>query len=132
KMIDVALSSGTKRLVSYDQILLATGSADSSSVTGIEKHAFRLKSEESYRAAKLQIKFLLEKAAEPNRLKTKKTIRFIIAGCGFTGLEIASNLAELIQDLKKHYTGLLQSDISIYLINSKKNLLPDLPSGFRH
>ena len=63
KMIEVALSSGAKRLVSYDQVLLATGSADSSSVAGIERHAFRLKSEEAYRSAKLRIKYLLEKAA---------------------------------------------------------------------
>jgi NADH dehydrogenase len=131
KKIDVALSSGTKRWVSYDQILLATGSSDSDLVTGIERHAFRLKSEDAYHATKRRIKYLLEKAAESNRLKTKKTIRFIIAGCGFTGLEIASNLAELIQDLKKQYSGFMQADISIYLINSKKDLLPDLPSGFR-
>jgi NADH:quinone reductase (non-electrogenic) len=131
KMISVALCSGAGRLVSYDQLLLATGSADSSSVAGIEKHAFRLKSEEAYRATKRQIKYLFEKAADSNRLKTKKTIRFIIAGCGFTGLEIASNLGELIQVLKKQYPVIQHADISIYLINSKKNLLPDLPSNFR-
>jgi NADH:quinone reductase (non-electrogenic) len=130
KMINVALSSGAKRLVSYDQILLATGAADSASVAGIEKYAFRLKSEEAYRATKLQIKYLLEKAAESNRLKTKKTIRFIVAGCGFTGLEVASNLAELIRVLKRQYAALQNADIFIYLINSKKNLLPDLPSNF--
>jgi NADH:ubiquinone reductase (H+-translocating) len=132
KMIDVALTTGVKRLVSYDQVLVATGSADSSSVAGIGRHAFRLKSEEDYRATKLQIKYLLEKAAVPNRLKTKKTIRFVIAGCGFTGLEVASNLAELIRVFKRQYAALQNADIFICLINSRKNLLPDLPSKFRH
>jgi NADH dehydrogenase len=131
KMINVVLNSGARRIVSYDQVLLATGSADSASVTGIEKHAFRLKSEEAYRATKLQIKNLLEKASESNGLKTKKTIRFIVAGCGFTGLEVASNLAELIRVLKRQYAALQNIDISMYLINSKKNLLPDLSSKFR-
>jgi len=131
KMVDVALSSGAKRVVSYNQLLLATGSADAASVTGVEKYAFRLKSEESYRATKRQIKFLLEKAAVSNRLKAKKTFRFIVAGCGFTGLEVASNLAELIRVLKRQYAVLQHADISLYLINSKKNLLPDLPSGFK-
>jgi len=131
KMIDVALGSGARRVVSYDQLLLGTGSADSSLVTGIERYAFRLKSEEGYGLTKKQIKYLLVKAVESNGWKTNKTIRFIIAGCGFTGLEIASNLAELIQDVKKQNAGLQYADISIYLINSKKNILPDLPSKFR-
>ena len=131
KMINVVLSSGARRKVSYDQVLLATGSADSVSVSGIQKHAFLLKSEKDYRSTKLRIKYLLEKAAASDGLKTKKKIRFIVAGCGFTGLEVASNLAELIRVLKRQYAALQKTDISIYLINSKKNLLPDLPSKFR-
>ena len=129
KMINVALGSGAKRMVSYDRLLLGTGSTDSSSVEGIERYAFRLKSEDAYCATKRQIKYLLEKAVVSNRLK--KTTRFIIAGGGFTGLEIASNLAELIQLLKRQYPALQHADISIHLINSKKNLLPDLPSNFK-
>jgi NADH:ubiquinone reductase (H+-translocating) len=131
KMINVALNTGAKRLISYDQVLLATGSTDSSSVAGIENHAFRLKSEDAYRATKQQIKYLLVKAAESGPMKTKKTIRFIIAGCGFTGLEVASNLAEYFQVLKRQHTAFQKADFLIYLINSKKILLPDLPSNFR-
>ncbi len=130
KMIEVALSSGGKRLVSYDQVLLATGSVDSASVEGIDRHAFRLKSEDAYRAAKQQIKYLLAKAAESSPMNSKKTVRFIIAGCGFTGLEVASNLAEYFQALKTQHTAFQHADFLIYLINSKKNLLPDLPSHF--
>ena len=104
KTIEVALEAGYKRLVSYDQLLLATGSADSSVVPGIDKHSFRLKSEDAFRSTKKHIKYLLEKAAASNMPGTKNTTRFVIAGCGFTGLEIATNLAELIQDLKKQYT----------------------------
>ena len=63
KTIYVALNTGTRRLVSYDQVLLATGSADSSAVTGIDRHSFRLKSEDAYQSAKTHIKYLLEKAA---------------------------------------------------------------------
>ena len=131
KMIDVAMNTGTRRLVSYDQVLLATGSTDSSSVAGIENHAFRLKSEDGYRATKQQIKYLLSKAAESGLMKTKKTFRFIIAGCGFTGLEVASNLAEYFQLLKRQHADFQKADFVIYLINSKKNLLPDLPSNFK-
>ncbi len=131
KMIGVVLGSGAERLISYDQVLLATGSADSTSVAGTDRHAFRLKSEEDYRSTKRQIKYLLKKAAEPNMLKTKKTIRFIVAGCGFSGLELASNLAELIGVLKRQYPTLQNADIFICLINSRRYLLPDLTSKFR-
>ena len=130
KRIGVALNTGAGRLVSYDQVLLATGSADASSVEGIEKFAFRLKSEDAYRATKQQIKYLLAKTIESGPTKSKKTFRFIIAGCGFTGLEVASNLAEYFQVLKRQHTAFQHADFLIYLINSKKNVLPDLPSHF--
>lgn len=130
KSIDIALSTGARRVVSFDQVLLATGSKDSDSIAGLEKHAFRLKSEDAFRATKQQIKYLLVKAAGSNRMKTKKVIRFIIAGCGFTGLEVASNLAEIIQVLKKQNPSLQNAEIFIYLINSRENLLPDLPLNF--
>jgi len=46
-------------------------------------------------------------------------------------LEVASNLAEYFQLLKRQHTDFQNADFVIYLINSKKNLLPDLPSNFR-
>jgi NADH:ubiquinone reductase (H+-translocating) len=131
KIVNVSFNSGADRLVSYDQILLATGSTDSTSVTGIERHAFRLKSEDAFCATKLKIKNLLQKAAESNISPSEKTVRFVIAGSGFTGLEVASNLAEFIKVVKRQYSALRDVNFLIYLINSKKELLPDLPSGFR-
>lgn len=130
RTINIDMNSGVKTILSYDQLLLATGSTDSTSVEGLERYAFQLKSEKAYHSTKTQIQFLIQKAAWSNKSEAQKMLRFIIAGCGFTGIEIASNLAEFIQDIKKQFPTLHDLDPVIYLLNSKEELLPGLKSGF--
>ena len=128
-MIYVDMNNGSKMTIPYDQILFGTGSADSNSVEGLVKYAFRLKTEDDFLVTKMQILNLIRRAAETDRLSAQKILRFVIAGSGFTGVEIASNLAELIQVAKRQYPALLKVNPSIYLIKSKDDLLPGLQSG---
>ncbi len=130
RRININMNSGAKTILSYDQLLLATGSTDSTSVEGLEQYAFQLKSEKAYQTTKMQIQYLIQKAAWSNKSEAQKMLRFIIAGCGFTGIEIASNLAEFIQDIKKQFPTLHDLDPIIYLLNSKEEFLPGLKSGF--
>jgi NADH dehydrogenase len=53
-------------------------------------------------------------------------LRFVVAGAGFTGVEIAANLAEMISVLKKQYPGLRNIQPSIKLINSRSEILSGL------
>ena len=130
KIIKVEMNSGANKIITYDQLLLGTGSNDSISVEGLDRNAFQLKSENDYHKAKMQIQYLIQKAAGPNTSEARKILRFTIAGSGFTGVEIASNLAEFIQDVKKQYPALRHVNPVIYLINSKEDLLPGLKSDF--
>jgi NADH dehydrogenase len=68
----------------------------------------------------------VQQAAEADSQTASKMLRFVVAGCGFTGVEIASNLAEMIDVLKKNYPALRNVQSSIYLINSRHELLPGL------
>jgi NADH:ubiquinone reductase (H+-translocating) len=130
KTIHIDLNSGRKAILTYDQLLLATGSTDSTSVEGLKRYAFQLKSEKAYSATKMQIQYLIQKAASSHKSEARKILRFTIAGCGFTGVEIASNLAELIRNVKNQFPALHDIDPVIYLLNRKEELLPGLKSGF--
>ncbi len=131
RIVQVDLNNGTRSIVPYDQILLGTGSADSNSIEGLSEYAYQLKSKNAYDETKSRIHHLLRKAAESDSQTARKLLRFVIAGCGFTGVEVAANLAEFIHISKKQYASLCNIYPSIYLINSKEELLPGLERNFR-
>jgi NADH dehydrogenase len=129
RIVKVDLNNGSRCIVPYDQILLGMGSVDSTSIDGLAEYAYQLKSENAYLETKTRIHNLIKLAAESDTLTAKKLLRFAIAGCGFTGVEVAANLAEFIHALKKQYTTLNNINPSIYLINSKEELLTGLDKG---
>ncbi len=129
--VRVDLNNGTRSIVPYDQILLGMGSADSDSIVGLSEYAYQLKSQNAYDQTKSRINNLIRQAAESDCQTARKLLRFVIAGCGFTGVEVAANLAEFIHALKKQYPSLCNIRPSIYLINSKEELLPGLGRNFR-
>ncbi|HEY4937302.1 MAG TPA: FAD-dependent oxidoreductase, partial [Puia sp.] len=128
---NVDMNNGSRLAVPYDQILIGMGSTDSTSVEGLAEYAYQLKSENAYLRTKMRIQNLVRQASEADSLTAKKILRFIIAGSGFTGVEIASNLAEFIDVLKRQYPTLHNINPAIFLINSKDELLPGLHKGLR-
>jgi NADH:ubiquinone reductase (H+-translocating) len=129
RIVKVDMSNGPKCTVRYDHILLGLGSFDSSSIEGIAEYAFQLKSYSQYLATKTRIQDRMRQAANADCILAQKLLRFVIAGCGYTGVEIATNLAEYIQVLKKQYPSLRNAHPTIYLINSKDEILPGLNKG---
>jgi NADH:ubiquinone reductase (H+-translocating) len=125
----IDMPDGTQKALLYDQLLLGTGSADASSIEGLTEYAYQLKSHKDYCCTKMRIQFLLKKASESDESTARQILRFVIAGSGFTGVELAANLAELIKSFIKQYPGLRNIKPAIHLINSRHNLLPGLDAG---
>jgi NADH dehydrogenase len=131
RIVHVDMNDGSKQAVPYDHLLLGMGSADASAVEGMSDHAYQLKSYKSYQIAKMRIQFLVRQAAEADPASAQKMLQFVIAGSGFTGVEIAANLAEMILVLKRQWPGLRNVNPTIKLINSQSEILPGLHSRFR-
>ena len=129
RTVYVDLNDGTQRKLSYHHLLLGMGSTDSHAVDGLAEYAYQLKSHNGYLNTKLRIRFLLNQAAEADAPTASKILRFVIAGSGFTGVEIAANLAETIEVLRKEYATLKNIKPTIYLINSRNEILPELKNG---
>ncbi len=126
QIIKVDVSNGPKCTIRYDHILLGFGSVDSSSIEGINEYACQLKSYHALMATKTRIHNQIRQAASANSYSAQELLRFVIAGCGYTGVEVAANLAEYIQILKKQFPSLQNIHPTIYLINSKEEILPGL------
>lgn len=73
----------------------------------------------------------LQKAAgETNPAERRRLMTAVVAGAGISGIETSANLA-LAMRKEASALGLNSSDISVYLLNSHKRLLPDVPEKFR-
>lgn len=120
KSIDYSSKSiaGENSSYSYDYLVLATGSKPAFfGVPGAEEHAFTLWSFED--AVKLREHFMesFRKAAkEPNTAKRRKILSFVTVGAGFTGVEMAGELAELVPSLCKRFE-IDPKDVSMYDID---------------
>ncbi len=126
RIVYVKKINGTLMDVPYDQLLLGMGSTDRMDIPGMAEHTYTLKSPEAYQCSKIRIQFLLRQAAISNAREAEKILHFVIAGGGFTGIEIAANLAELINSFKNKYPALRDIRPTILLIHSRREILPQL------
>jgi NADH dehydrogenase len=129
RQVYVDMTEGFRITVPYDHLFLGMGSVDNTEIDGLKEHGFQLKSYRDYRRTKMQIQYLIRQAAASDTMTAEKNLQFVIAGAGFTGVEIAANLGELLSVMKKKYTALRNIKSSIKLINSKTSILPGLNSG---
>jgi NADH:ubiquinone reductase (H+-translocating) len=118
----VATVSGEE--VAYDYAVVAIGSvSDDFGIPGVREHGNMLKSV----ADTVKIRNACEFAVQSHRLDTqKKTVRFVIGGGGFTGVEYTGELLKLINIIawKNNYP---REKIELVMIEGSNQLLPGLP-----
>jgi NADH dehydrogenase len=120
--------------VSYDYLILANGSVTSTfGVSGVEEHAYFLKTLEEAVTLKNHIICCFEAATrEKNAERKKMLLTFVIVGGGATGVEYAGALAELIHSpLTKDYPGIDFSETRIILLEAAQQLVLSMPSAIR-
>ena len=124
----------TDRFITYDYLILATGSETSFfGIPGASEYAFPLKTLEDAITLRNNILYCFEKAIqEENVERRRRLLTFTIVGGGSTGVEIAGALAELIRGpLMKDFIGLDFKEVRIVLIEASDNLLPGFPECCR-
>lgn len=116
--------------IPYDVLVVAMGATTNFfNAPGAEEHSLVLKDLSD--AIKLRTTFIqaFERASEMKDEKDRRAeLSFAIVGGGATGVELASEAADLFMDtFAKYYKGIINfNDVSLYLIN----LAPDVLSVF--
>ena len=54
----------------------------------------------------------------------KKSLRFVVAGAGFAGIETAGELMDLLRDAKKHYPSIPTKEIEVIVLEALPSILP--------
>lgn len=58
----------------------------------------------------------------------KRLLSFVIVGGGYSGVETAAQILDLMKEMNKHYHGVSGTDFRVFLIHSRGQLLPTLSS----
>jgi NADH:ubiquinone reductase (H+-translocating) len=118
------------RELHYDVLVLALGSAPFfMGIPGAEEHAYPLKTLDDGLELRNQILSRFELAvAEPEAVRRRELLTFVIVGAGATGVEFAGALAELIQSLlRKDYPELPRDAARVILLEALDKVLFEFP-----
>lgn len=123
-LVKQTLSIGSKR-IKYDFLVLALGSeANFYGIVGAREHAYPLKSLKDALRIRNQIAFL----AQAHRQDiTKKSIRIVVAGGGFAGVELAAELKGYLDFLAWENT-YPREKLETLVIEGATTLLPGMPN----
>lgn len=120
--------TGITETIGYDQLVLAIGSTISTfNLPGIAERVFALKTLEDAGILRNRLIWLLELAdAEKDDERRKKLLTIVVVGGGFTGVEAAGELVDLLRSVMHYYPN-VGRDARIVLVEGGDALLPGLP-----
>jgi NADH:ubiquinone reductase (H+-translocating) len=114
--------------IRYDQLLLACGAnADLDIVQGMASYALPLKTLGDALFLRNRIIARLEQAELQADARHRRWLTtFVIVGGGFSGVEIAGELADFLHASLRYYKRVHFGDLRIVLLHSGERLLPEL------
>src|SRR5580698_3374737 len=111
--VEYEAHDGKRQKMSYDHLVIASGStANLGLIQGMDEYAFGLKTIGDALAIQTHVNEQLEKAEVCDDSKCKgEYLSFVIVGGGFSGIEIAGEINELVRKSTKFYTNFSPADI---------------------
>ena len=128
KKVVVQTSDFTKLTLTYEHLTLALGSkTDLSRTPGMTEHAFMLQNAMDATRIRNEVLTRLESGQwEENPLRKKRLLTFVVVGGGYSGVEVAGQIQDLINNSHRTYPNLLQGEAKVILIHGRDLLLPTL------
>jgi NADH dehydrogenase len=119
------------RTFAYDHLVLALGSrARLDLVPGMAEHALPLKTV----GDALHIRNTVLRRAARIELESDPAVRrrlgrFLVIGGGFSGVEVAGQLADCLASIRRYYPRIGAGELQVVLLQDIDHLLPELPSS---
>ncbi len=117
--------------IPFDHLVLALGAVPNFyGLPGVEENAFTFKTLRAAIDLRNRVIDMLEDADdEPDSLKRKAMLTFVVAGGGFAGTELVGALNDFVRTSLAFYPNIRQEDVSIVLVHSSRRILPELSDG---
>ena len=124
---------GRLRRMRFDHAVIACGSSvNLNLVPGMADHAFPLKSVGDAMALRFHVMEQLEKAEvcdDPERRRWY--LSFVIVGGGFSGVEVAGEINDLVRASIRFYSNFTAGDVTVTLVHARDQILPEVGPALR-
>lgn len=129
----VQLAQGTRRIPQhrdYDHLVLALGQRTMlERFPGFSEHSFCMRDLANAHELRNHVLQCLEHADVTENAQLKSSLlTFVVAGAGFSGVEIAGELQEMLQRALPMYPSIQASEINTILVQRGTQILPELPA----
>ncbi len=133
RQIEFEGPDGALRRLPYDHVVLACGNISNLNVVpGMADHAFPLKTVGDAAVLRTQVLQQLERAEvceDPE--KRKWLCSFVVVGGGYSGVESAGEINDLVRGSLHFYPHIRPDDVTVTLIHSRDQLLPEISPPLR-
>jgi NADH dehydrogenase len=116
------------KVIPYDHLVLALGNVtDFRGLRGLPEHAIPFKNLSDALYIRNHVIHVLEEAAiEPRDSDLRKQLlTFVVAGGGFSGVEVVAELNDFIRGVIKNYQ-IAESEVRVVLLHALDRILPEL------
>ncbi len=116
------------RSYSYDYLVIGAGGApEFFDIPGVQENSFTIWSFDDAMRLRNQIEDRFREAArEPDEKKRRRMLTFVVAGAGFTGVELAGEILERKETLCREYH-LKEHEVRVMIVEALDTILPILP-----
>lgn len=117
-----------ERRIAYDHLLVAVGnSTDLVSLPGMAEHAFTVKTIANAFTLRSHLLGALEQAeVTASAAERRKLLTFVVAGAGYTGVEVASEINDYMKEAVRSYPTLDEREVRVVLLQRGGRILPEL------
>jgi len=125
--------NGVRTRLHYDHVVLACG-ADSNLgiIPGMTDHAFAFKVMRDAIDLRQHVVRQMERAeATTDPERRRWFLHFIIVGAGFSGVEVAGELNELVRSSTRFYRNFREKDVIVTMVHSQDQILPEVAPTLR-
>ena len=125
--------NGTLTRLHYDHVVIACGAESNLGIIpGMSDHAFAFKVMRDAVELRQQVVRQMESAeaaTDPNL--RRRHLSFIIVGAGFSGVEVAGEINELVRSSTRFYRNFRKEDVVVSLVHSQDQILPEVAPKLR-
>lgn len=114
--------------IRFRHLVVALGAViDLSRVPGMPEHALLMQNVGDAMKLRATVLSRFEEASLAHNAQLRRQLlSFVVVGGGYSGVETAGELLDLMKDMLPYYAGLRPEDIKVTLIHSQDHLLPTL------
>jgi NADH dehydrogenase len=130
----VVLAPGLRRRaleLTYDFLVLAPGTlTDLSGMPGLAEHALSFRTlGDALRLRNRALEAIEEAANETDSDFRRSLLTFVVAGGGFSGVEVIAELNDFLRGAVRHFPSIRREEIHCVLVHSGDRILPEMAPG---